>query len=296
MDWKKIGWKILFPPLWLILLLSVVSTAVLIAVFQNGWDRSALAGGIYAAAFYTLLVLCIFLVKTLPGRYRAVRQKISSHPLGYQYMTDAVFKVRISLYLALAVQLLYSAFHFVFGVRYDSPWVGAMAVYYILLMLIRFLLLRYMRSEQQDQRTKYRRYRLTAVLMLMINLTLSGIVLNMIWRNESAAYSDAYVIACAAYTFYMLTVSTIEMIRYRKYHNPILSAAQSLRWTAALVSLLSLEASLLVQFGDDESFRKIMLSLTGAGIWIAVMALSLYMIIHATREIRRIQIARTEEI
>lgn len=35
MDWKKIGWKILFPPLWLILLLSVVSTAVLIAVFPK---------------------------------------------------------------------------------------------------------------------------------------------------------------------------------------------------------------------------------------------------------------------
>ena len=51
MDWKKIGKKLLFPPLWLILLLTVVSATALVAVFLKGWEETPVAYVIYVLSF-----------------------------------------------------------------------------------------------------------------------------------------------------------------------------------------------------------------------------------------------------
>ena len=204
-------------------------------------------------------------------------------------MTDAAFKVRVSLYFSLAINLAYSAFKLISGIFYSSLWIEAFAVYYILLSVIRFILLHHIeRKKDAGLIEEYRSYRISAVLMMFINLTLSGIVLNMIVKNEAAAYSDIYVITSAAYTFYILTVSIIDLVKYRKYKSPVMSSAKAIRFAQALVSLLSLEASMLVQFGDDESYRRLMLALTGAGVCIIVLAMSVYMIIRSVKEIKRL--------
>lgn len=288
--WKHVITKILYPPVWLTIFLTVVSAVALSAVFIKGWEESPVAYVVYVLAFYTLTVLCLFLALVLPKRYKEMKQMVYDHPLGNRYMTDASFKVRLSLITSLTINLLYSAFNLVTGIYYSSLWIEAIAVYYILLSVMRFVLLRHMDKKQgAGMIAEYRSYRVTAILMMLINLTLSGIVLNMIVKNESAEYSDIYVITSATYTFYTLTVSIIDLVKYRKYKSPVMSASKAIRFAAALVSLLSLEASMLVQFGDDEDFRRLMLALTGAAVCVIVLSMSVYMIVHSTKEIKRLQ-------
>lgn len=286
---KKILNKMLYPPIWLMTLLTVASAVVLPLVFIKGWKESPIAYAVYVLAFYTVSVLCLFFGKVLPKQYKEIKQKIYANPFGNKYMTDAAFKVRVSLYSSLAINLAYSAFKLISGIFYSSLWIEAFAVYYILLSVIRFILLHHIeRKKDAGLIEEYRSYRISAVLMMFINLTLSGIVLNMIVKNEAAAYSDIYVITSAAYTFYILTVSIIDLVKYRKYKSPVMSPAKAIRFAQALVSLLSLEASMLVQFGDDESYRRLMLALTGAGVCIIVLAMSVYMIIRSVKEIKRL--------
>lgn len=288
--WKRILTKILQPPIWLMIFLAIVSTVALPVVFIKGWEESPIAYGVYVLAFYTVTVLSVFFALVLPKRYREIKRRIYDHPLGNRYMTDATFKVQISLILSLVINLIYSAFKLASGIYYSSLWIGAIAIYYILLSVIRFVLLHHMQRKQgAGMIEEYRSYRISAILMMLINLTLSGIVLNMIVKNESAEYSDIFVITLATYTFYALTVSIIDLIKYRKYKSPVMSASKAIRFAAALVSLLSLEASMLVQFGDDESYRRRMLALTGAAVCVIVLSMSVYMIVHATREIKRLQ-------
>ena len=286
---KKILNKMLYPPIWLMTLLTVASAVVLPLVFIKGWKESPIAYAVYVLAFYTVSVLCLFFGKVLPKQYKEIKQKIYANPFGNKYMTDAAFKGRVSLYFSLAINLAYSAFKLISGIFYSSLWIEAFAVYYILLSVIRFILLHHIeRKKDAGLIEEYRSYRISAVLMMFINLTLSGIVLNMIVKNEAAAYSDIYVITSAAYTFYILTVSIIDLVKYRKYKSPVMSSAKAIRFAQALVSLLSLEASMLVQFGDDESYRRLMLALTGAGVCIIVLAMSVYMIIRSVKEIKRL--------
>ena len=58
-DWKKIGEKLLFPPIWVIVLLTVICTVALVEIFINGWEMSPLAYVSYVLSFYKLTVICI---------------------------------------------------------------------------------------------------------------------------------------------------------------------------------------------------------------------------------------------
>ena len=65
MDWKKIGKKLLFPPVWVMLTLTVISAVALVTVFVKGWETAVMAYFVYFLSFYTLCVVSIFLGKVL---------------------------------------------------------------------------------------------------------------------------------------------------------------------------------------------------------------------------------------
>ncbi len=208
-----------------------------------------------------------------------------------KYMTDIGYKVRVSLYISLGINLAYAGFKLVSGIVYGAFWFDAFAIYYLLLTVIRFLLLRYMRKNQnrQDLIAEFQRYRLCGILMLIMNMALTGVVTHMMIQNASYAYHEIVIITMATYTFYAVTVSVIDLVRYRKHVRPLISAVKAIRFTAALVSLLSIEASMLAKYGNDESFRRLMISLTGAGVCLFVMAMSVYMIMRANYTIKKIR-------
>ena len=66
MDWKNLGKKLLFPPIWLMALLVIVSAAALTFVFVQGMEQSVPAYIVYVLAFYTLSVVSVFCVLVLP--------------------------------------------------------------------------------------------------------------------------------------------------------------------------------------------------------------------------------------
>ena len=294
--WRAIGKKVFLLPGWLLMLLTVISAANLFAVFFRGWDHPVFAYAAYVLSFYTLTVDCVFFSQTLPGYYHQAKQKVYGTSLGNRYMTDASFKVRVSLYNSLAINLLYSAFKLMAGISFSSVWWGAIAFYYMVLALIRFLLLRYMNSNQSraDLLAEYRRYRLCGILMVLLNLALSGIVFQMVWQNRAYTYPEIILITIATYTFYTVTVSIIDLVKYRKFKSPVISASKAIRFAAALVSVLTLETAMLAQYSDDEAFRRLMTALTGAGVCLIVLAISIIMVVRANREIQILQMNHSE--
>ncbi len=293
---KKLLNKILYPPGWLILILAVASAAGLVAVFWEEKDTNPIAYGIYALSAYALTVTVLFFVKTLPGQLRAVKQKVYENPYGNKYLTDINYKVTLSLFFTFAFNTLYSAFKLVTGVIYSSTWLVSAAVYYVILALLRFLLLRYMQKARtkQDKIGEFRRYRQCGVLMLFLHLALGVAVVYVLQNPSTETPHQIIVIASAAYTFYTVTVSTVDMLKYRTYESPVISAAKSVRLAAAGVSLLSLTTSMLACFGQDEVFRKQVILWTGSGIGAVLTAMSVYMIVRSSRQIHALQQAENE--
>ena len=95
-----------------------------------------------------------------------------------------------------------------------------------------------------------------------------------------------WIYVMALYTFYVTTHAIISMIKYRKYNSPVMSATKIISLSAVLVSMLSLETAMFSQFGGDTSpeFKRFMIAVTGAGVSLIVVSMSVYMIVRATRE------------
>ena len=201
------------------------------------------------------------------------------------------------MYQGVLINLLYVALKFGSGIYYNSIWFVSLAGYYFLLALMRFSLLHYVRSRKRDKSSEWKRYRFCGIVLLVMNQALTAIVVIVVRQNKGFEYAGFLIYAMALYAFYAVITSVINVVKFRKYGSPIMSAAKAINLTAALVSMLSLETAMLAQFGgDDASFRQIMTSATGAGVCVIVLGMAFFMIAKSTKILKNInQDERTGE-
>lgn len=292
---KRILRAVLSPPPLLILLMAVPSFGALFYVFLRGKEDTVLAYLSYVGTAYVTALVSL----RLPAAIRYVRTVWQTHPLirqvvdsqtGTRYRTDMAYRAQISLYLSLALNLVYAILKMVSGILYRSIWFGALAAYYLLLCTLRFSLLHYVhhRSVRQNLLAEWKRYRLCGVILLVMNQALVVVVALVVYQNSGFEYPGTLIYVMAMYTFYAVISAVRNLIRYRREGSPALSASKVIVLVTALVSVLSLETGMLSQFGDgqEESFRQIMTGLTGGAVCLIVLSMAVTMIVNATGHIR----------
>lgn len=298
MDWKKLVNRLLFLPVWLVLLLVVLSAVSLLYIFLNGLQEAWFAYAAYIFAFYTLTVLCIFLSIVLPKKYRGIKQKVQDTTIGNRYLEDHMFRAHVSLYVSLAVNLLYVGVNVLSYVLYRSMWFVILAVYYGILAIMRFLLVRYVRLKGvgQDRLGELKSNVICSGILLSLNFVLSGAVLMILYQDKGFEYHGILIYVVALYTFYMTTMAIVNSIKYRKYNSPVITTTKVIALSAALVSMLSLETAMFSQFGQEMApeNQQLMIILTGAGVSITVVIMSVYMMVKSLKEIKKIRRTKDE--
>ncbi len=218
---------------------------------------------------------------------RAVRRRIESHPLGARYLADVRFRTDVDLYRSIVINALYIILKLFLGLTYRAYWFVALAVYYVLLVAMRLALVARRGKEALTVRQEWRRYRVCGIVLLVLNQALMGIVIYMVRDARGFRYPGTLIYAMAAYSFYAVILSIVQMVKYRRHGSPLLSAAKAINFVAALVSILALETAMLAQFGgDDEAFRVIMTSATGGGVCVIVIGMAVYMIMRSGKSLR----------
>ncbi len=287
--WKKL----LFPPLWIIILLTLVSTVLLVTVFVARIETHPIAYFVYVVAFYTVSVLGIACGIFFPKQYKKCKNWIFDTKYGNRYFTDAVFKNQVSLYATLAVNVLYVALNVVMYFLYTSMWFVILAVYYGILAWMRFLLLRYKTKHEigSNRMGELKRAILCSVTLLFVNVILSGAVLMILFEGRGFFYHGILIYVVAMYTFYITIHAIVDIVKYRKYNSPVMMSAKFVAMSAALVSMLSLETAMLSEFGAEmsEGKKNILIAATGGGISVAVVIMSCIMIIKSTKEIMKLR-------
>lgn len=288
-QFKRILTKILFPHIAVVVILVPFATAMLIYAFAVEGADPVVVYGSYFLSAYALTILCA----RSPVIFRKLKTVKTENKYINRYLTDAHLRVEISLYGTVAMNTLYAAMQLVSGFYFRSVWFYALAGYYVLLAVMRFFLLRDTRNSVpgEDQLAEFLRYRFCGILLLLMNVTLAVIVFFIVRQNRGFQYHYIHTIAMAAYTFASMAMAIINVVKYRRYESPLMSAAKAISLASALVSLLSLETAMLTAFGegDDPVFRQIMTACTGTAVCLFVLAMAIYMIIRSTKEIKQIK-------
>ena len=291
--WKKIGKKLLFPPVWIIVILTILSTLALVCIFVKGWELTLIAYISYVVSFYTLVVLCIACWKVLPGYYKVTKNKLHNNKYIDRYMGDVVFKTTVVLYRSLGINLMYVVVNIISACVYETNWFGVFAVYYAIIAVMRFLLVCYVKKNKigNNYLGVLKRARVCAYILMTVNLVLSGAILMMVFFDRGFHYQGFIIYVIALYTFYITITAIMDMMKYRRYKSPIMSVTKVIKMTEAMFSMLFLETAMFAQFGADtsEKLKRIMIMATGAGICVVVVFMSIYMIIQTSRKIKQVR-------
>lgn len=220
---------------------------------------------------------------------RNIKLKMRAHETTRSYLEEKDFRAEVSLRSGLCVNLFYAVLKWSSGLYYHSAWLISVGVYYLIFALIRFVLLKNNRSSDSSERSRIKAYRSCGIMLFAMNAAMGGMAVQMVIYDRANQYSKTLVILSAAYTFYMFTLAIVNMVKFSRSKNRILTAAKDMSFVGAAMSMFSLQTSMLATFsGDNERyFRRLMNSLMGGAVTITVLVISLFMIWRGTRELKK---------
>lgn len=287
MDFKKLGKKLLYPHIAIMLLLIPVSAVFLVCsmVFLGSDNPVSIIS--YVLSAYTLTVWCF----KIPYLIKFFRNFKNENKYARRWLEDERLRVLVSLYGSLFFNTVYGLFHLWLGFCHKTFWFYSLAGYYIMLALLRFFLVGYTRKNKagEDMRSELIKYRACGYIFLLMNLTLSIIIFFMVYWNRTFIHHEITTIAMAAYTFTAFAISIVNMVKFRKYNSPVYSASKAINLACASVSMITLEATMLTTFGVgtvDDFTRKLFLALTGAAVSAFLIFMAIYMIVVSTKKLK----------
>lgn len=189
-------------------------------------------------------------------------------------------KVMPLSFYSLLFNIAYALANAVLGILTRAWWFVTISAYYIILSVLRFSVVRVSRNRTgKDRVSPLFIKRFSGVLFLFLALVLAGTVILSIVRDEGTKYHEIVMITIALYTFIKLTLAIVNLCKNKKENTPLLQTIRSISFADAVVSLFSLQRSMLVSFpGLTIPEIRLFNALTGAGVCIVLIILGLNLI------------------
>ena len=268
------------PPVWFIIisypLTIALCTVAIVAVclgFTSEWTYIA-----YAFAGITLAYSVYTIVRFAPKMKRATMDFLRSHAFTKRLLDEYGFRSIVFAMLSLFINIAYTIFNAVISIITSSLWFGAISMYHAILILMRGDTLL---SRNKKPRTSYIR---CAILLILLSLFLSLAVWQMISKNLAFVRLGWTIYAYAAFAFYKITLSIINLIKSRNEALTI-KAIKYIGFSDALVSILTLQSSLLYAFSNGSyGFAN---AITGGVACGLTLLIGIFMIIEARRKNER---------
>ena len=182
---------------------------------------------------------------------------------------DRTERTRKNAVLSLMGNVAYSAYHITFGHLIRSWWLLTLGVYYLLLSVVRFAVLCLCKSDSAA-------IRFTGGMLMALTPPLAGTVVLSLVRDRGHRLHMIIMIAMAAYTFTRITLAAVQLAQTRRGTSATLAALRNISFADAVVSIFSLQRSMLVSFeGMEEAEIRLMNALLGLAVCATVFWLGI---------------------
>ena len=237
----------------------------------------------YVLAAVTLTASCYYITIHIRQDIRdIIKPAISANPYTNRVTTDYRWRTILFAVPGMVSNIIFAAFNGVIGITSHSAWFGTLSAYYILLSIMRAGVVRQERKldgvqeKQERMQRELSVYRRNSVLFVFMAVVLSGAVVLLLNAQGGKNYPGFTIYAVAAYTFYKLTMSTIQVIKVGKRKSPLLSITRRIGYIDACVSILTLQTAMFASFADgEEGLIKLMNGITGTVVCLMVLGLGI---------------------
>lgn len=291
------------PPWWALTLLYIVTIRLITAtgaILFCGYSYTFWAKIVYALAFVSLVYSVYTLIVCIPKAKNAIVSRLSENRIAYPFITSYSVRTVVFSCLSFALDAAYVGVNGVTAIVYWSGWYAAMAAYYMALALIRLGVIlsagrtrsRYRDDARSREVFGLKVYGICGASILILEMLLSVIVSQMSVGAGYVKTGRVLAILTAFFTFYKLAFAIRNIFKAKKYRNATVQCLRNINLTDALVTLLSLQVTMMAVFGDrDFSFMN---AVTGAVICAFTIGMGVVMILQAIIKLRRIKNGQAE--
>ena len=175
---------------------------------------------------------------------------------------------------SLVFNMAFATYHLVMGLVTRSWWLLTLGLYYLVLSVVRFVVLRSKSGERFIAK-------FTGWMLILLTIPLVGTVILSVVRDRGHKLHMIVMIAMAAYAFTKITLAIIKFIKARRSKSAILLTLRNISLADAFVSIFALQRSMLVSFeGMSEAEIVIMNAALGSAVCIACFLLGLLLLLN----------------
>lgn len=222
-----------------------------------------------------------------------MRSGVKIRQLHERWKRDYSFKTLLGALISFAATTLFALYNGYLGLRLSSVWHGGICVFYLLLVIIRGLILLAEKkaltlSEDGGESLRRRSFITSSAMLLMLNLALILPISIMVLLEKSVSMGLIPAIAMAAYTTYKLAMASIHVSRKRRgrQSNVLIALLRTINFIDALVSVLTLQNTLIMVSGSPEEFEdmRVLSAISGAAIYLAIVIISVWSLVNGIKK------------
>lgn len=189
--------------------------------------------------------------------------------------TDRRFRMVARAVCSLIFNLVFAFYNGIFGALTGDRIFLATAVYYLLLGLMRFAAV--LLNRKKSLPYALRAGRSIGLLLMLLSLSYPAVIWLSIRHQSAAVYGEIPMIAIAAYTFAKITTAAVTAAKHRHLRAPLVKALNAVRYAEVAVSLLTMQQSMLVSFGEMDAGTAVVFNgCTGAGVCLFIFTLGFF--------------------
>ena len=283
------------PPIWFlivwwVLTLCFVAAAIAVVVLIG---EAVWAPAVYACAMVTLAYTVYTVIRCAPKvRDRAI-ERLRRNKYANRFLDDYGIRTLIFALISFVINTAYVVVNGVTAVRYLSVWYACMAAYYLALCLLRGGVLffgrkaakKYETNELAVNRAKTKIYLGCGISLLVSEVALVFAVTQIVMDDSHAQTGMILAIATAAYTFYKFILAIVNMVRAKRFSDQIVQSLRNINLIDAVVSMLSLEITLIAVTGSGEDMT-LLNAITGGCVCAIAIILGVLMILQAIKKLQ----------
>ena len=163
--------------------------------------------------------------------------------------------------LSSGITVLFARYNGILGMKYGIIWNECICVYYCLLAVLRILVsLSAAKSDEKNITDKNRIYMISPVILILLIISLVGPLALMVMNKKHVSMTMIPAISMAAYTTYKVVMASVNLKRVQRTKDVLLIQLRNINFIDAIVSVLTIQNTLLVVNSSADRQDMIILS------------------------------------
>ncbi len=199
-----------------------------------------------------------------------------------KFISNRPFRWYILAGVSCIMGFIFAIYNLAMGVAYGLVWHFSVSFYYLFLAIAKIVILyceKRWKFKEDVSKERRKLFKISNVFLLLIDLVLVvPITLMLLQRKPVTNLGTIPTIAVAVYTTYKIVIACVNYKRSNSTANISLNTIKTIGLKEAIVSILTLQNTMITVFGGAESM-KVTTMYTSIALYLLLVAISIYQFI-----------------